>query len=251
MKKHFVLCLSLCLFLSSHPVHAWDEYKDNHRGVPSISEYPLIDKNMKFDCPTCGKIPDSFLKDWEKDITYLNKDDFNYYGKNNLANCDLFYNVLWSWSKKGNLSARFMLLATIAFSGFEKGMGHFVMPTTSWDEMTRKRYLSLLTLYQIGSKEDTEGFGDADKEENRYFFDTFITKINGLEPDSKFGKCMGKERSQKCVEEAVKDGIIPSFDRFAREIDALYAAGFMPICAAGVDPHENALEASGEPLKQK
>lgn len=235
MKKHFVLCLSLCLFLSSHPVHAWDEYKDNKYLNLSMSEY------QKIDCPTCGKIPDGFLKNWKKDKAYLENIDFY---KDPVANCDLAYNVLWYWSKKGNLDARSKLFISMAIAPLSNST--FLLPTTSIDRMTYMRQAILLALYQIGSEE--ENSNDKFIKETA---DQFIFNIEGLTPDSDFGKCMGKERSQKCVEEAVKEGLIPSFDRFAREIDALYAAGFMPICAAGVDPHENALVVSDEPVKQK
>lgn len=221
MKKYFILCLSLCLFLHFHPAHAWDE--GNPHAMPSIPEIQEKYKDQKIDCPSCGKIPDGFLKDWEKDKAYIEKLNRS----EDLSKCDLYYNILWGWAKKGNLNARNTLFMQLISHPWQSD--NFFLPTATWDVMTKNYYLNTLAVHQIGS----------DEEKNKEYIDFFggniidfqIKDSYGLKPDSDFGKCMSKERSQKCVEEAVKDGLIPSFDRFARQIDALYAAGFMPICA--------------------
>lgn len=226
MKKHVMLCLSLCTLLSSHPAHAWDEYKDNPNIVPNISEYSLIDKNIKYDCPTCGKLPDGFLKNWEKDKAYLdNFDNIDLHNKETkIANCDLLYNILWQWSKKGNLNARSRIFISMAIAPMSGSA--FLLPTTSSDRMTYMRQLALLAIYQVGSEEEKDNF-------IKETADSFITEFL----DNRLGKnlvtCIQKNRSYRCVEEAVKEGAIPSFDRFAKEVDTIYAAGFPPICISG------------------
>lgn len=173
-------------------------------------------------CPSginCDGLPEGTFENWERDKAFLENLSIS-----KTEDCNKIYSILWYWSKKGNLDARFYLLASIATP---PDSGSLVLPTVSQDNMALKRYVSTIAVNQIGSKAEK-----VDAEIIRYV-DSLIIDVSGLEPSSQFGLCLKKRRSAKCTEIALENGIVPSFDKFSEEIDTLYAAGYYPFCISG------------------
>ena len=161
--------------------------------------------------------PAKLFTDWEADKKRLDN-----------ADCDEIFDILWGWSKKGNLEARFRILLAI---GFMEGP-YLILPidrkaleaqgdldNNTRSELERQKFL--MAAYSVGP-----GFTD---EENSWI-NVVISDEPGFEPSSEFGSCMKKGRSQKCLDIVVKSGKIPSWEEFVAEKDALLRKGKKPTC---------------------
>jgi hypothetical protein len=144
--------------------------------------------------------------------------------KMEVSNCHQNFLVHWEQVKKGNLKARFDLLAAMSIPHGPQ----LLFPSPSYDYLTRLRYVMILAVHSVGP--------DFRQEENE-FIDNLYQHVPELGPASPFGKCTQAERSQKCVDAAVEDGIIPPLTSFAKEIDLYIDAGYEARCP-GSYPHE-------------
>lgn len=127
------------------------------------------------------------------------------------------FSILWKWAKRDNLEARAGLLLQMTMIHGPS----LILPSSSFDSLTHRRYDIIMAIHSIGS--------DFDSKNNNYI-DDFYTDINGLGRQSTFAKCLDAKRSQECVKFAVENRNIPSFEAFAQEIDAFINAGYTAYC---------------------
>lgn len=129
--------------------------------------------------------------------------------------CDEIWEVLWSWSKKGNLEAREGLLTHIIYFGLDR-------PGTDQSFQSRQRDVVILGIHSIGvTKQLTHSQETAlsllrDSEDRRA---------------KKFLACVDQKLSADCAKIAVEEKIIPSFEEYASEVDKAISKGSRPQCA--------------------
>ena len=165
----------------------------------------------------------------EEDMAYINK-----LSASNPEECHEIFETLWKWAKQDEPSARGALLTYMT-------MIHgpaMQLPSFSRDNITRQRYYITLAVHAI--KQDQE-------EDIFEYIDGFYQGVHGLGVKSDFGECMAEERSYNCVRLAVKNGAIPAFDAFAKEIDSFLDQGLKAQCpGANIEPANDILRNSND-----
>lgn len=134
------------------------------------------------------------------------------------------WNILWTWSKRGNLEARAMLFQNL----LPLPGGHLMlMPGHTEDYISRIRDMFIVSTHSAGV--DLKDERDNNFHYNRlamFYQDLPLSKMGG----SKVLKCLKDNRSSTCADMAVQSSLIPSFHTYALEIDALLAQGMKPQC---------------------
>lgn len=96
-----------------------------------------------------------------------------------------------------------------------------------------------MAIHSIGVRHEDERYTDEFYDEISYW----LLKLSFDELRlSKFFTCMNETRSDNCVQIVVDEGIVPSFDAYAIEIDALLGHGMKPVCIFHKGPIFNNLE---------
>ncbi|MDD3021623.1 MAG: hypothetical protein PHX61_11705 [Alphaproteobacteria bacterium] len=131
--------------------------------------------------------------------------------------CQLMWDTLWTWSKKGELEARASLFMLTFPSASDVSV--LFMPG-SGDELSRRRNSIALAIYSTGTHQ-------------KYFQKisnmAFQMYLNDGFEGSSFLKCL-KEQSREVCAQGAQGGLVPTFDVYAAEIDALIEQGMKPKC---------------------
>ena len=130
--------------------------------------------------------------------------------------CQGTWDILWSWSKRGNLEARAGLLLTMAMADRE-------MPGRSGDSISRMRDATVLAVHSLGVS-GAEG-------------ETVTSFLKGLEQygsataREKFFACASEAPSQDCARIAVDEKLVPPFEHYVAEVDLFLAQGQKSTCS--------------------
>ncbi len=137
--------------------------------------------------------------------------------------CQSNWDIVWPLAKKDNLAARFSLYE--AFSNwltlsYKEGSTH---------QISRSDMLSNLFFYSLGAPEM-----NAEMELMRDHYKKYPAVINDYSPvlshDQAVLQCVLEKATQECTQMLVARASIPSFDRFAEEIDLLISSGAQIKC---------------------
>jgi hypothetical protein len=138
-------------------------------------------------------------------------------------NCDDYWQIVWPWVKKGNMDARALLWTRTV------PMIHMpiVRPPASENVISYLRHLFIITMYNSGNGILLEEDGET-LEQYVYSFIPFV-----VDSSVPFAECINDTPSPKCMEIAVEEKIIPSFEDYAAEIDVLMKNGYLGTCEIG------------------
>lgn len=131
--------------------------------------------------------------------------------------CQLIWDTLWTWSKKGELEARASLFMLNFPSASDVSV--LFMPG-SGDELSHRRNAIALAIYSTGIHQ--EYF----QKISNMAFQMYLN--DGFEGGA-FLKCL-KEQSREVCAQRAQGGLVPTFDVYAAEIDALIEKGMKPKC---------------------
>lgn len=158
---------------------------------------------------------------WEQDKAFLEE-----ISSKNLSEdkkCQTSWDILWSWSKRGNLEAR----ATMFLYSFPVGAHApvIVMPGAG-DELARRRNSIILAVHSFGVSFKEKEYQKTYLDQSSLIYNAFLNDpIEGRY----FLECLKTGAKEKCINYA-KNRLVPSFDKYAAEIDALMAQGMKPEC---------------------
>lgn len=130
--------------------------------------------------------------------------------------CPQRWDVLWHWSKAGNVRARGQLLYELAWGGTYR-------PAYAHDPLSRFRDMAILSIYSFDDKEaDLEKLVKQGVDHLRAF---------QRSDDKRFFACIDAHGyKEQCAAMAIEDALVPSFEDYAKEVDAAIAAGQRPVC---------------------
>lgn len=155
---------------------------------------------------------------WEKSKTYIEKINSNEF-------CEERWDVLWHWAKNGNLEARFMILFLL---NPPPDMGSMKLPGRSGDVVSN---IQDLVIFSVHSHEYSGDFPMRD-EYKKVAYELY--KMVGFE-DSVRGKdfleCVQDAESSECADIAVSNKLVPSFNDYVLQIDALIKQGMGVECS--------------------
>jgi hypothetical protein len=164
---------------------------------------------------------------WEKDLARL--ETLEKIGLNDDEQCQMKFDILWRHAKAGNIDAHVGLMFYLW--GFMH-MDHNFMPGHS-DMVSFQRDRAIVAVHAIAAREekgeDTDFMKDflflGLSENLKFNVDYYSSKID------KFLQCYDEEpQADKCVDLAVKEGLVPPWEVYVAEIDALIAKGYKPTC---------------------
>lgn len=135
-----------------------------------------------------------------------------------LERCEAIWKVVWPLAKAGNKEARFGILMSVT-------LGHFGLAPNYRDKVSSSRIFLILALHSFGAQSLAK---DAQRAAGTY--PSFLSDYPFMKDDIKFAECVTRGQTPECARVAVDDHLIPSFDDFAKEIDALIEAGTAPLC---------------------
>lgn len=138
--------------------------------------------------------------------------------------CDKVWATLWPWAKRGNMEARFLLFmlmvpppdADILFA-----------PGNVGDYATTMRDALVMAVHSLEFED-----GSSESKHYRDVKVNLFRSFGGEESPraASFMACLNKD-SSGCVEFAVKEKLVPSFDEYAAQIDALMENGMTGSCS--------------------
>jgi|GEM_PF-3366602 len=145
--------------------------------------------------------------------------------------CQLNWDLAWPWAKRGNLQARAMIYALLTIPKRQR----LVMPGLPTDDLSLFRDTIILYVHSLGFQ--YEDVVDEDilsvSGEMAAFHQGEIGRLYSV-PSARLRACIkaahSREAAQQCAEVAVDEGIVPSFESYAAEVDALIAQGLRPTC---------------------
>lgn len=133
------------------------------------------------------------------------------------ASCQEKWDILWGWSKKGNLQARNGLSSMIWFGMLDR-------PGSDGYTASRQRDFVILSVHSFGYTDDYPGT----KSLKLATFST-LNKINYAAAE-RVRRCEEKGFAHKCSSMAVQEGLVPSFEGYVEEIEKYISQGFKPNC---------------------
>jgi len=130
------------------------------------------------------------------------------------------WNILWPWAKKGNLEARvFIALRVVSFLH----MPYWRMPDDADDVLSRRRHAFIMIVHSSGIP---------DSGDEPTLNQIFVDYIQGFSfPGKKSLLSCLQEPKSLCAQGAVEQGVVPSFEVYAKEIDRNIAQGLKPRCS--------------------
>ena len=139
--------------------------------------------------------------------------------------CNITWDTLWKWSKKGNLQAR----ASLFFFSYPVGAHSSVinLPGRDGDDLTQQRDVLILGIHSLGVNFEEESLNRSFSNQTKIVFEGFLNDRLKKEP---FYKCFIENSDQSCTKIA-EQTLIPSFESYAKEIDALISSGMKPNCS--------------------
>lgn len=141
------------------------------------------------------------------------------------ADCSEVWDILWQWSKRGNLEARAKLLFLVA----PPIHGNILyMPGSAENYISQLRDMAILSVHSEGFK---SGNGSLDKFRSDIADMAYISaSFNRMAPGKRFITCTANHRSNDCTNLAVREGLVPSFEKYANQVDLLLKEGVMYSC---------------------
>jgi len=158
-------------------------------------------------------------EDKKKFIEVINSKDLS-----SNESCLQVWDILWTWSKKGNLEARADLASLLFPVGSHAPS--IVVPGHEGDQVSTIRDATIVAIHGVG-------VAYSDERENANYYglvrllsDAMRVEIKG----KKFIQCLNQGVLNKCSDYAVESRVVPSFEKFSEEIDALQDQGYRPTC---------------------
>ena len=127
--------------------------------------------------------------------------------------CSKAWELVWPWAKRGNVEARAILATGMLAAGLS-------LPGGRNDAITRYRDSLILAVHGAAG-------GDAAAKEMSLGLvqNSLVSDMGGAQ----FTACLKADAApQTCVDSAIKNGFIPDFANYAREIDAVASAPGSP-----------------------
>lgn len=135
--------------------------------------------------------------------------------------CADFWNIFWPAAKAGDLEARAILFYLMIPP---PDMSFLYAPGNSGDLISRQRDINVMAVHSIDYS------GPFEPHYRELALEQFISAGFDFPPGkSKFLECV-KKGGKGCADIAVKARLVPSFEEFARQIDAMTAAGMKSSC---------------------
>lgn len=138
--------------------------------------------------------------------------------------CMRVWDILWPHAKKGNFEARKDLFLLTAFLPF---FHRLYMPANSGDQITQLRHATILAAHSSGYQFDKASQQTYQEASSLIYYQTLSHDETGRQ----FIKCLETNHNQNCIKNAVEKKILPSFDAYKNEIDALLDQGMKPSCS--------------------
>lgn len=145
--------------------------------------------------------------------------------------CQSIWDFFWPWAKRGNLEARAYFYLMLALPGDWA----IRTPIDVSDFASRIRTIIILQIHSAGVQydetidEDTKSLYPDLAE----FYEKQIEVWDGMKGGT-YMPCIKeastKESAQRCAQIAVQEKLVPSFEDFAAEVDALIAQGLRLTC---------------------
>lgn len=139
--------------------------------------------------------------------------------------CQEKWNILWDWSKRGNLEARYLLFLMILSP---PEMDLLIPPGYTNDIASRNYHLTVLATHlcrYVPSLD--EGNSEGSILNDFYIYSHFDESGAGKE----FLKSY-KAAEKNCADIAVQEGLVPSFDDYTKQIDRMLSLGKVPSCVS-------------------
>ncbi|MBB3997498.1 hypothetical protein [Aureimonas pseudogalii] len=119
------------------------------------------------------------------------------------SKCADLWELLWTWSKTGNWTARHDLALSVTYNGL-------IPPLSRMNETSYRK--SMIDILMYGMVHDLWYF--------RPFLDTTALPGRELHHYKPTLECMrDSENRHHCINSAVREGVLPEFDALARRID--------------------------------
>lgn len=125
------------------------------------------------------------------------------------VDCGTVWNVLWPLAKTGNAEARALLFGAV-------WQGGLVPPGRSGDRMAALRDTAILAAY---------GSAAGDPASRDYFKAILSDLPEAFSGDTRAICAKTEAEPTACLDAGIASGLLPSFEDFAAEIDALAASG--------------------------
>lgn len=158
----------------------------------------------------------SFLSEWKQLESSFSGDPNSW--------CVSIWNTVWPWAKKGDLEAR-AVMSSLLYSGWP-GFPQIFMPGRAGDELSSMRDSIILHIHSLGYK-----FPGRKKEDDDPRSQVIYKFLEGSPRGMVFLSCLQTESPEHCKE--VSSGerkLVPDFEQYSIEIDALIAQGLKPTC---------------------
>lgn len=143
--------------------------------------------------------------------------------------CQVLWTQLWEQSKQGSYQARYYLASAV----MERVLH---LP----DQGQGARSLAILTVHSLGYS-DGSPFSQERPEMIAEYFRSLRNPSN-----EEFFSCLEKVKSARCARVGVDKGIIPTFEQFAEDIDAMVKAGHKAECVKSM-PRQPSILQHGSP----
>lgn len=141
------------------------------------------------------------------------------------GDCAKYWDILWPKAKAGDMEARWNMYFLMVSPPH---MDIMFAPSASQDYVTKMRNAYIIAVHAYDY--DGENLSDEEKEVIADYKKTSLSlfKHAGFS-EEKFMACVRKGKS-KCSHLAVEEKLVPSFEDYAKEIDALMAQGIKSTC---------------------
>jgi hypothetical protein len=165
---------------------------------------------------------------WKEDVTRLEK--LKNSGLDDEEQCQTKFDILWTHTKAGNLEA---LTGLVFYLWGFMHMDNNYMPGHT-DMVSVHRDRAIIAVYASAAEKEKD-----DEEKGYTNYIKGLLSISLSEPPnldvgdkiSKFLECYdGEKQPEKCIDLAVKEHLVPPWNVYVTEIDALIAKGYKPTC---------------------
>lgn len=136
--------------------------------------------------------------------------------------CDERWNILWPRAKKGNLEARLVLFMQLMPGPHQTGL---FPPGSTKDMLSAIRDGTIVAIHSVGNK-----YEEMDRLLYGFYYELPRIFFGFSREFEEFAQCAKEKRSQDCIKIAVDAHLVPTFEVFAEQIDALVAQGKKPTC---------------------
>lgn len=133
--------------------------------------------------------------------------------------CDKVWKTLWPWAKRGNMEARFLIFMLMVPP---PDADILYAPGNSGDYATTMRDALVMAVHSFDFEEESRERAD--------YARTALSMFSGKSGRwERFARC-ARSGKRGCGDIAVKDKLVPSFEDYALQIDALMDKGMTGSC---------------------